>query len=193
MNSVTTQNDEPEEPSEYLEPSKSQRKREARSVQALAETLVNLQPARLDQLPLTDQIHYAVSHCPPPATRGARKRQLQFIGKLLRKTESIEELRHLLEHPQHASAAAHHEAMRNNLLESFTDHADELLRHYPEINLQQARQLVRSATKEVKLQQENQQNSPVKNSTESASASTIRNTKPSKALLKMLLNHDSKQ
>lgn len=71
-------------------PSKSQRKREATALQVLGERLVGLTAAQLRPLPLPDELRAAVAMAQTISQRGGRKRQLQYIGKLMRRLESPE-------------------------------------------------------------------------------------------------------
>ena len=73
---------------EYTDkPSKSQRKREALALQDLGETLVTLKPAQLDKMPLPEKLREAVLAARQMNQRGARKRQLQYIGRLMREID----------------------------------------------------------------------------------------------------------
>ncbi len=78
---------EPLPPESYDRPSKSQRKREALALQALGETLVGLKPPQLGKLPLPDELREAVLAARQMPQRGARKRQLQYIGRLMREID----------------------------------------------------------------------------------------------------------
>lgn len=71
-------------------PSKSQRKREATALQGLGEHLVGLTAAQLRPLPLPDELRAAVAMAQTITQRGGHKRQLQYIGKLMRRLESSE-------------------------------------------------------------------------------------------------------
>ncbi len=71
-------------------PSKSQRKREATAVQAIGECLVRLTPAQLNRVPLPDGLLAAVRLAQTITQRGGRKRQLQYIGKLMRQLDEAE-------------------------------------------------------------------------------------------------------
>lgn len=73
-----------------LPPSKSQRKREATALQDLGEQLVKLTPAQLSRVPLADELLAAVRLAQSIAQRGGRKRQLQYIGKLMRQLDEAE-------------------------------------------------------------------------------------------------------
>lgn len=74
-------------------PSKSQRKREATALQDLGEHLVKLTPAQLRRVPLPEDLLAAVRTAQTIPQRGARKRQLQLIGKLMRRLDDPEPIR----------------------------------------------------------------------------------------------------
>mgnify|MGYP002395348342 CR=1 FL=1 len=66
-------------------PSKSQRKREALAQQELGARLTALSPSKLDRLNLPSQLAAALTQFQRlPNSRGARKRQLQYIGRIMR-------------------------------------------------------------------------------------------------------------
>ena len=67
--------------------SKSQRKREAHALQALGESLVKLNKSALSQIPLSDDLRNAIEEAQHLSQRGALKRQLQYIGKLMRQSD----------------------------------------------------------------------------------------------------------
>jgi ribosome-associated protein len=73
-----------------LPPSKSQRKREANALQALGEQLVKCTPTQLSRIPLPDELLAAVGMAQTISQRGGHKRQLQYIGKLMRRLEPAE-------------------------------------------------------------------------------------------------------
>ena len=74
-------------PEHIDKPSKSQRKREALALQELGETLVTLKPAQLDKIPLPEELREAVLAARQINQHGARKRQLQYIGRLMREID----------------------------------------------------------------------------------------------------------
>ena len=76
----------------YLDfaPSKSQRKRDASALQALGEQLIKLTSAQLKRMPLTKELLLAVQQAQTITQRGGRKRQLQYIGKLMRQLEQLD-------------------------------------------------------------------------------------------------------
>ena len=73
-----------------LPPSKSQRKREATALQALGEQLVKLTAAQLNRITLPDDLLAAVRQAQSISQRGGRKRQLQYIGKLMRQLDETD-------------------------------------------------------------------------------------------------------
>ena len=73
-----------------LTPSKSQRKRDAHALQALGVQLVALSAAQLAQLDLPETLHEAVVAAQRMRAHGARTRQMQYIGKIMRQLEPNE-------------------------------------------------------------------------------------------------------
>jgi ribosome-associated protein len=66
-------------------PSKSQVKRDMIALQDLGEDLTTLNKKQLEQLPLPENLRSAIDTFNRlPKSFGARKRQLQFIGKIMR-------------------------------------------------------------------------------------------------------------
>ena len=70
-----------------LTPSKSQRKRDAHALQALGVRLVALSAAQLARLDLPETLHEAVVAAQRMRSHGARTRQMQYIGKVMRQLE----------------------------------------------------------------------------------------------------------
>jgi len=67
--------------------SKSQRKREMIALQELGEELVRLKAEQLAKLPLSDELREAICAAQGMHARGARYRQMQYIGRLMREVE----------------------------------------------------------------------------------------------------------
>ena len=70
-----------------LTPSKSQRKRDAHALQTLGSQLIALSVAQLARLELPEALHEAVLAAQRMRSHGARTRQMQYIGKLMRQLE----------------------------------------------------------------------------------------------------------
>ena len=64
--------------------SRTQKKNEARALQKLGEELVALSPEQLASIEMTDELRTAVSEAVKIKSHGARRRQLQRIGTLMR-------------------------------------------------------------------------------------------------------------
>ena len=137
-------------------PSKSQLKREAEAVQALGKALVELPAPRFaaitSKLELPENLREAIETCRAIQARGGRKRQLQFIGKLMRGID-VAPIRTALEgltHKDRAEAASLHwiERWRERLLAEGDAALTELLKEYPTAERQALRQLVMKARKE---------------------------------------------
>ena len=132
--------------------SKTQRKRDAHALQELGESLVKLNKSALEQIPLPADLHAAIAEAQRLHQRGALKRQLQYIGKLMRQCE-IESIRAAYEKVTHSyreDVRQHHqlEQWRDRLLTDGDKALEALLSEHPAADRQHIRQLVRSANKE---------------------------------------------
>ena len=65
-------------------PSKTRRKRDAEALQRLGEELARLPPEALDELALPDRLRQALDELGRIHSHEARRRQKQFIGRLMR-------------------------------------------------------------------------------------------------------------
>jgi len=133
-------------------PSRSQRKREAEALQALGERLVALPAATLAAMPLDEELREAVALARRINARGGRRRQLQYIGKLMRQrdTGAIEAALADLDQGRQAEARRHREleALRDRLIEQGDAALGEVIERYPAVDRQQLRQLIRQARKD---------------------------------------------
>jgi len=146
---------EPELPDEDLPPSRSQQRRDALEVFALADTLAALSDAQLARVPLEDELLAEVQRTRAITSHIARKRATQFLAKQLRKLDEtgLEPIRTALAHDR---MKAHHEAAVLHRLETWRDRLiaegdaalDELLALYPAADRQHLRQLARNARAE---------------------------------------------
>ena len=69
-------------------PSKTRRKRDMHELQALGESLVTLDDDEIDRLPIDERLADAVRQTRTIRSREARRRQLQFIGRLMRDVDA---------------------------------------------------------------------------------------------------------
>jgi ribosome-associated protein len=132
--------------------SKSQRKREAHALQALGESLVKLNQSALKQIPLPDDLLTAITEAQRLHQHGALKRQLQYIGKLMRQyeIEPIQQAYDKVTHSYRDDVQQHHqlEQWRDRLLAEGDKALEELLREHPAVDRPHLRQLIRRAQKE---------------------------------------------
>lgn len=141
---------------EFEPPSKSQLKREAEAAQSLGKNLVELPAARytamMAKLDLPEALREAIATCRAINARGGRKRQLQYIGKLMRSIDAEPVRRALatLEGNDRAETALlHHlEWWRERLVAEGDGALAELLHEYPTADRQGLRQLMMKARKE---------------------------------------------
>ena len=150
--------DHDDESVEYI--SKSQQKREANALQLLGTQLTELSVDQINQLELPQQLKTAVLDAKTIQKHGAKRRQLQYIGKLMRNVET-EQIRSRLSAITQQSAEVvsqlHKiEMWRDRLINEGDSALMEYLSKYPETNRQQIRALIRNAILE------NAQNLPPK-------------------------------
>lgn len=150
---------EDEEQEEIIWVSKSEIKRDAEALKKLGEKLVDLTKTNLEKMPLDESLRDAVELA-QRLQKEARRRQIQYIGKLLRAIdpEPIQEALDKLENKHQQQQAMLHrlELLRDELVEKGDNTLTELLIDYPQADRQYLRNLIRSA------QKEREQNKPPK-------------------------------
>ncbi len=137
--------------------SKSQVKREMHELQKLGEELVALSAAARAKVPLDDELKDALQLADKLGNkREALRRHIQFIGRLMRSRdlEPIEQALAILRNTNQAATRQFHkvEHWRDKLL-SDNDALTEFIAAYPDVDVQQLRQLIRNAKKEQEKQQ----------------------------------------
>lgn len=144
--------------------SKSQLKRESHAMSDLGRTLVELPQHKLNKIPLEEDLKEAIALARRIKERGGHKRQLQYVGKLLRITDAEPILAALhqleIEHAQENARLHRLEQWRDRLLKEGDSALGELLAQQPDADRQQLRQLLRNA------QKEREQNKPPKSARE---------------------------
>jgi ribosome-associated protein len=140
---------------EFRAPSRSQQRREALDVLVLGERLAALSDAQLARLPVPGEVLPHVREARRITAHGARKRQLAFLAKQLRREddEVLDAIREALDESGEAArleAAALHrtEAWRDRLLDEGDAALSELIAAHPAADPQRLRQLVRNALDE---------------------------------------------
>jgi len=135
-------------------PSKSALKREMTDLQALGAELVELSKDQLKKVDLPDDLREAVRDAQRFTQHEAHRRQLQYIGKLMRNIDA-EPIRAALDEIKGLSAAATArmhalERLRTRFLED-EKVIGEIAAAHPDADLQHLRQLRRNALKEQEL------------------------------------------
>jgi len=69
-------------------PSKTQRKKQSHALQSLGERLVELTPPKLALVPLPERLREAVEMAQRTRSHEGRRRQLQYIGRLMREADA---------------------------------------------------------------------------------------------------------
>ncbi len=150
---MTIDNDFPElTPDEEQPKSKSAVKREMTALQKLGEELVNLSPAKLAKIPMPEQLQEAVMLARRLKNREGKRRQLQYIGKIMRVIDS-DAIQQALDSFHHESLAFRQhfhrlENWRDRLMSEGDRAMEDLLVEIPELDRQHLRQLIRQAQKE---------------------------------------------
>jgi ribosome-associated protein len=132
-------------------PSKTQRKKQMTALQDLGEELCKLSEAQLAEVPLPDNLREAVVEARRITQHGGKKRQMQYIGRLMRGIDA-EPVREKLASWQgvstDAKALQHRiERWRERLLEDETA-VGEFISEFPVTDPQHLRSLLRAIRKE---------------------------------------------
>jgi ribosome-associated protein len=148
MNEDAYQNDTDED---FI--SKSQLKREALQHLDLGREIVALQPKNLEKIPLDDDLRSAIDEARAITSNGARKRQLQYIAKILRNRD-VSAIRAALDQIKEQSSSSNAafrqcERWRERLLNEGSSALEDFITAFPAVDRQQLRQMIRNAQKEV--------------------------------------------
>lgn len=126
-------------------PSKTRRKQAVHELQSLGEELVTLSESQLAAVALPELLRDAVVHARTITKHEARRRQLQYIGKIMRRVDPapIRAALDAFQAPSRAQAAIHKRiaAWRERLLATPAA-IGELLAEYPQANERQLGALI---------------------------------------------------
>ena len=137
------------------EVSKTQLKQQMLELQELGETLAELPKEKLKQLDLPENLRDALLEAKRITAHGGRRRQLQYIGKLMRSIDPAPIQTKLDQwNGNHAEETARLHRLENWRQRLIDDDAalSELLTQHPDFDVQQLRTLIRNARKESQLQ-----------------------------------------
>lgn len=132
-------------------PSKTQRKKAVHELQDLGEELVALSDERLDAIELPERLRDAVMDARHITAHEARRRQMQYIGKIMRKVNA-EPIRAALNawrvtSDAHTAEHKHIESWRDRLLAD-ADAVGALVAQYPMANVSKLRALIDGTKRE---------------------------------------------
>lgn len=134
------------------EKSKSQRKREMHELQAIGQQLLDLREQQLAAFPLSEDLRNALEEYHRIRKHEAKRRQLQYIGRLMRSEDhaGITEAFEAITQEQRRSVRLEKLAdeWRNRLLDGDADTLTEFVDSYPQTDRQGLRQLLRNAQAE---------------------------------------------
>lgn len=136
------------------EPSRTDLKRESAELQKLGESLVALHADALARLPLSDKLCDAISDAKRITNFEGKRRQMQFIGKLMRKLDDtqVHAVRRVLDEQANGSAtenlALHQAEQWRERLIADEAAAGQWLSEHPDTDSQQLRALIRQARKD---------------------------------------------
>ncbi len=133
--------------------SKTQLKNESQELYKLGQTLVGLGPANLAKIPLDEELAESIALAQRiNKKKDGYRRQLQFLGKLLRARETADIERALFEiqsaHLKSNQKFHQLETTRDHLLEKGDEAINVLLNEHSQLDRQKLRQLVRQANKQ---------------------------------------------
>ena len=133
-------------------PSKTAQKKAMLALQRLGEELVALSPRELAAVPMPPELADAVQEARRIKSREGKRRQLQYIGRVMRGIDptAIEQALDDLKQGQRALAQRFHqlEQLRDELLAAGPEGTDRAMERYPTADRQHLRQLLRQAQRE---------------------------------------------
>jgi len=141
--------------------SKTQLKKQSKDITSFGQAITLLNQNQLEQLNLPSDINNAIEDYKKIKSLSAKKRQLLFIGRLLRSTdlhEAFIQYEAIKNHSQHANQQFHLvEQWRDKLIQS-PDAITEFINQFPKTDVQQLRSLIKNSINEI------EKNKPLKSS-----------------------------
>lgn len=129
--------------------SKSENKRQAAVLQKIGVALIDLSLTKLNTLPLPDNLHKAITDAKLIKSHGAKRRQAQLIGKLMRAADFeaiVAAYEQLLEENSAVTAGFHElEVWRDRLIHEGKDALTEFINIHQPSDVQILRQLIKKA------------------------------------------------
>jgi ribosome-associated protein len=139
---------------EYERPSKSELKRQSNELQKLGEQLIAEPRDRVKRVQMPEEVKDAILTCQTITNHEGRRRQLQYVGKMMRtlNEEEVAVIQRTIESWKGASkaetAALHALERRRDKLLADDKALTQLLEENPALDAQHLRTLIRNARKE---------------------------------------------
>ncbi len=132
--------------------SRTQIKKEVKALQKLGERLLDFSPEQIENMDIPEELKEAITFSKTIRAREARRRQIKYIGGLMRKIDP-EQIQQFLDQKDQQSQAAKHvfhqlEQWRDTLIAGDNNLLEELCARFPAAERQHLRQLIRNARKE---------------------------------------------
>jgi ribosome-associated protein len=138
-------------------PSKTRLKQDSHDLQALGEALLALPRDRIEALPLSESLRDAIAEMQRTRSHEGRRRQMQYIGKLMRGIDP-EPIRHAVAELQlgraQDSLALHEAEHRRAELIASDEAVTRWIAEHPQTDVPHLRNLVRNARKDAALSPE---------------------------------------
>jgi ribosome-associated protein len=140
---------------DYDGPSKSQLKRNSHALQEMGKQLVEMPEGKLQKFDLPENLKDAIYEARRLKSREAKRRHLQYIGKLMRisNTDVIQETLDMMD--QQSQTYRQHfkqlEDWRDRIIQEGNGGIEAFIDAYPEGDRQQLRNLQRQANREIEL------------------------------------------
>lgn len=133
--------------------SKSQVKREMHALQALGKHLMELRPDQLAGLTMSDTLRAAIVESRRIRQNEAKRRHLQYVGKIIRQEEGLEGLQKAVEafdsgSEEHTRRLHLAERWRDRLIAEGDGAVGSFVEYCPETDVQHLRNLVRNARRD---------------------------------------------
>lgn len=133
-------------------PSKTRLKAEADAAQEIGRQLVALPKDKLNKLSLDEHLMDAIREAKRITSNGAIRRQMQYIGRLMREVDLapiVDQLQRWEGKHQEENARFHHmERWRTRLLAE-PEALEAFIQQFPQVEIQQLRTLIRNSQKEL--------------------------------------------
>lgn len=134
-------------------PSRSQKKRDSTALQRMGEELTTLGSSVLAKMPLTPNIRSAILEWQSLSSHEGRRRQMQYIGRLMREEADPQAVRDALDaiklgHTGETSSFKRSEKLRDDLMSATDAEMDTLLAAFPAEDAAEIRDLTAKARNE---------------------------------------------